>query len=188
MHIGIVERIAADYLRLVVTVAGAEGDAVDLAPGHRQVEHLLPADERNVLFVGHPAVKLGIEPGQRIAAHAQRGADAVESVYDQHVPFLVGHAAGGDDLAGKTLPAFVHGGHLVAVNAPRFLLGKQTGLVGITAVVEAAVVDARIDHITGRGGSRFERIHHGRPRNGHLAVSGELRGEGLHRQRLHYIR
>ena len=82
MHIGIVERIAADYLRLVVTVAGAEGDAVDLAPGHRQVEHLLP----------------------------------------------------------------------------------------------------------GRGGSRFERIHHGRPRNGHLAVSGELRGEGLHRQRLHYIR
>ena len=97
MHIGIVERIAADYLRLVVTVAGAEGDAVDLAPGHRQVEHLLPADERNVLFVGHPAVKLGIEPGQRIAAHAQRGADAVESVYDQHVPFPAGDTAGGDE-------------------------------------------------------------------------------------------
>ena len=184
---GIVERVAADHLRFVIAGAGTQSDAVHLAFGHLHIEYVLRADERNILPVGHAAVDVGIEPRQRIGAHAQRRADAVEAVDDQHRPLLVGHAACGDGLARKTLAALVHGRHLVAVDASRLLRGQQAGFIDVTAVVEAAVVDARIDHIPRRSRGRFERIHHGRPSDRRLATFGKLHGERLHGQRLHYV-
>ena len=184
VEVRVVEGVAADDVRGEIPVAGPEGQAVDIAPQLRGVIDPLRPDEGDVDPVGNAPVARSEESHERIRALAHRGANALESVDDQHLAPRLRGRIHGEGLAREALAPGIHGRHAVAVDVSRTLVDLQLRAVDITTLVEASVVDTRVDHVSARCGGGFERVGHGAPRQGDTAFGGETRGKGLHGKRL----
>ena len=85
-----------------------------------------------------------VEPCNTIRDKVGRSAYPVESINDQHHPFLIFYTARRKNFGWETLPSLIQGGHFIAIDYPGFLV--QPDLIGCNhhSVIEIGVSLTRI--------------------------------------------
>ena len=166
-------------------IPGAMLGGIVVGIRRRTTEFVLAADKADVLPIRHAVVDFIVKTGQRVAYETVRRADPVESVDDQHRPFLVGNSAGRKDLGWETFAAPVQRRHFVTVYFAGLLVQPDTVFRDRHPVVEAAVADPGVEHVSSCLGGRFQRVGDRLPVQFDAVPPRECDPEMVDRQRLY---